>query len=970
LVPLLYFGNGQKIRRAAFLLILLILGSSRVLPQNCSVLYYQNNFHHLGSNGYPGITILPDNTLYLSSESNSLGLNIVKLKSTGDTLWSHIYINGNGTGTLGLQKTLLDVDGNLFCVLNNNYLARMDTAGNVLSTQMISGLSNYYFMDAAILPSGDKILFFSSNGAATGGILARVDPSLSTVKWCVNISFYSSLFSNILVDGNTILIAGGASALNYSFDLNSFVGEWNLADGSLKKLRYFVGQNSLSNLKGIYKAGSGYFLDGYLSTTQDNLGNFFYLRLDTALNLLKAKRIINSNPSSDFNFIFLPENDGSLYGAFGGNFDLALFYLDNRDSVEWTKLQPNNLSYPADLKQSPDGLFVTGVDNYNNVVTSGAESIYVLTKSDFEGNLVSCQSQPEPPLTTSDYLFTQAPLTVSMSPYSISLANSQTTRTDYPLDGGAYCSGSSVCQSIRIIGDTILCNNQPLVFTGRKNTGCSSQVHWEISPQAGFLMNPATDSTLSLQFNTSGTYLLKSSLLNSCSSFRDSVQIHVNLADVVGFGKDTTLCSGNGLILHAGPGFKSYSWQDGSTDSVFALTKSGKYYVTVTDYCNHIFSDTIRTLVSGSPPIHLGKDTSLCQGQYLTVDAGPGFSSYQWSTGARTEQISINSAGYFSVSAVSFNGCSSRDTIRVLGISPSPDFTLSSLGDTTLCQTAQIDYSFNIPGANFLWNDGSTDPWKIITQTGEYSLSVSLNGCTSTDSVHVIIISDPQANLGNDTTLCQGETRLLDATNPGASYTWQDGSKKPVFLVDSPGTYQVTVDDFGCVKTFSTVIQYLDNPSIHFKDSFVCKGMQLLLDPVVNTQVSYQWQDGSTLSSFLAKDTGTYTLSISNLCGTATRSVHVNSGVCQLTMPNAFTPNGDGINDLFRVPHPFPVNQFSLTIYNRWGQKVFETRDISQGWDGKLNGVGQPQGGYVWYISLINSSSDKQSAKGTVLLIR
>ena len=93
-------------------------------------------------------------------------------------------------------------------------------------------------------------------------------------------------------------------------------------------------------------------------------------------------------------------------------------------------------------------------------------------------------------------------------------------------------------------------------------------------------------------------------------------------------------------------------------------------------------------------------------------------------------------------------------------------------------------------------------------------------------------------------------------------------------------------------------------------------------------------------------------------------------GPCKLQMPSAFTPDNDGKNDLFHIKYPFPVKQFTFLIFNRWGQKIFETADMGKGWDGSYNGIDQPADIYVWIISIINTDGRKESIKGTVALIR
>ena len=87
-------------------------------------------------------------------------------------------------------------------------------------------------------------------------------------------------------------------------------------------------------------------------------------------------------------------------------------------------------------------------------------------------------------------------------------------------------------------------------------------------------------------------------------------------------------------------------------------------------------------------------------------------------------------------------------------------------------------------------------------------------------------------------------------------------------------------------------------------------------------------------------------------------------------MPSAFTPNRDGVNDILRVKNLFSVKQFTMTIYNRFGEKIYESNNVNQGWNGSYKGAEEPIGTYIWVISLTDTEDKKQNAKGTVTLIR
>jgi gliding motility-associated-like protein len=871
------------------------------------VKYFQDNFHHLGTNGYPKLTILPDNTMILSSLFNNSGTNLIKLTSLGDTIWTKTYNSSNPTGANRNPKTLYDVNGNLFSVLNNKYLAELDGSGNVLSTKYVNGLDIYGFGDAAIFPNGDKLILFDvQNGYNYGSILVRVDKSLNTIKWSKLVGGNGLQFSNILIDGNTIVIGGESFLLPYDGSITvSFVCKINGDDGSIIATNSYRDPDSGSGVKFLYKSGNGYIIDGetYYSGNS-NVVRPYYIRLTSDLHIQASKRIDELPNVYSGLYYLLPENDGSFYGTYGENFNLTIFKVDGNDSVLWVKRQPDNLSYPGDIAQNEDGIFVTGVENWNNVTTNGAETNFFLSKSDFNGNLISCPSQEQDEIKTIPLPFTESPLIVSSSDFPLTLTDDNTIVSSFPLDLSFPCQAVSPCSSLKLLGDTSVCNNQKVLFTGRKNQSCTNTVQWKLFPEQGYNLEATSDSTISIQFTQSGNYLLKGSL-TSCVETQDSINLHVNLVPGINLGPDTVICN-DMITLHAGSQFKTYLWQDGSTDSVFKTADPGIFFVQVLDYCENNYTDTVHIGLSNFS-LSLPSDTLKCQNDTLQLQAAAGFSNYQWSP---SYGIRVNAGG---------------DQASIF---------------------VRRDTSYFI----------SAQKWP---------------GCIVRDTIQVKLKTQPFVDLGADTILCDGAVKMLQANNSGASYLWQDGSSDPVFKVDHPGVYSVAIDLNGCSSSDTINIQYQHLPVVYMdKETSLCKGQQLVINPIINNASDYKWQDGTTTLTYIVKDTGLYTISAENICGVTKDSILVHGGVCDIFMPSAFSPNHDGVNDIFRVRYPFPVASFSLNIFNRWGQKIFESRDISKGWDGTFNGQDVTAGGYVWFINVKYEDGRNENLKGTVILIR
>jgi gliding motility-associated-like protein len=151
--------------------------------------------------------------------------------------------------------------------------------------------------------------------------------------------------------------------------------------------------------------------------------------------------------------------------------------------------------------------------------------------------------------------------------------------------------------------------------------------------------------------------------------------------------------------------------------------------------------------------------------------------------------------------------------------------------------------------------------------------------------------------------------------------------------------------------------------------SFLCKGDSVLLSP--GTFDQYRWQDGSTGPTFMVRTGGNYNVTVSNACESVSAAVAFQDRVCGFFFPSAFTPNGDGVNEQFKILSSYALSYYQLRVFNRWGNEVFNTMDTNSGWDGSLKGTKAPPGLYVWKAEMqVKGSTKVESKKGFVELIR
>lgn len=383
-------------------------------------------------------------------------------------------------------------------------------------------------------------------------------------------------------------------------------------------------------------------------------------------------------------------------------------------------------------------------------------------------------------------------------------------------------------------------------------------------------------------------------------------------------------------------------------------------------------SDTLNKRVqAGALNFSLGSDTTICGNSPYTLDPGQsGSYQYLWQDSSTENVYRPDRNGIYWVEIKNTaTGCHKRDSINLVFQSP-PQFELGN--EIIKCEGQTSALLVNIPSATFLWNTGQTSNSFIVANSGVYWLEVTLNGCTKRDSIQAIFYPYPIVDLGRDTTLCESDTVLLDAGNTDNEYLWQDASTQQTYIVSKKGTYHVKVTNHGCANSDTVYINYNYKPSFSLgPDLKICSGQTIFVKPKMedSTNVNYLWQDGSNVHSYSINNPGHYVLQLSNNCGNQTDSINVTKGVCRLYVPTAFTPNGDGLNDVFRASQGENITRFKMEIFNRWGQRVFETSDMRKGWDGRYMQKMLP-GVFIWIIKYDTIENKNQILKGTVTLVK
>jgi gliding motility-associated-like protein len=294
--------------------------------------------------------------------------------------------------------------------------------------------------------------------------------------------------------------------------------------------------------------------------------------------------------------------------------------------------------------------------------------------------------------------------------------------------------------------------------------------------------------------------------------------------------------------------------------------------------------------------------------------------------------------------------------------------TIALGNDTTLCQGETVTLYAKTPKATYMWQDNSTKASFKVTQQGTYWTEVRVNNCSTADTILVNYNPFPTIALGKDTILCQGETLTLDATTSNATYLWQDNSTNSNLKVTQQGIYWVKITD-GCGSASDTMnIHYSLLPTIALgNDTTLCQGETVTLD-AITPNATYLWQDNSTNPTFKVTHQGAYWVEVTvNNCS-ALSTVLIVEEDCKITLeiPDVFTPNNDGINDLFVPIDSKGIVSMNTIIYNRWGEKVFESNKLLIEWSGQ----DVSDGTYFWIVNYTDINGVSNSIKGFVTILR
>lgn len=557
--------------------------------------------------------------------------------------------------------------------------------------------------------------------------------------------------------------------------------------------------------------------------------------------------------------------------------------------------------------------------------------------------------------------------------------------------------------TVSVRADTSVCNTEPVVLN-TTNVGATTFSWVPISGlSSSVIASPVATPSVTTR------YLVTATNAVGCSDTA-SMLLTINNAPVITKSANTNICK-DSIIQIAASGINavSYSWTptNGLSNSFISSPfanpiSTTNYYVTVTGANGCSQKDSVLVTVLPKPSIIVRGDTSVCNKTPILVSSNSANATiFSWqpviglSNPVIANPIATPSISTQYIVTASNGICSVKDTFS-LGIKPLPVIAKSI--DTTICKTGTATLNVS-GGVNYSWspnyNLSSVNSDNVLakpdTTTYYFITTIGANACTNKDSIKVTVNPKPLFGLQPlNATICKNDSIALCATG-GDLYQWipttnilsTSLASTKVYPTFST-IYKVIITNNVCKlsDTLSTSVNVNPLPvtAITKSNDIDCANINSRLN--VSGGINYSWQQADGIAIFNTSNptvnpsqTTTYLVKVTGANGCSTYdsiNVKVDYAITKALylMPNAFTPNKDGLNDCFGLKYWGGITKLEFNIYNRFGQIVFQTNNPTDCWNGKFKGIDADFGTYVYQIKATTICGGDIYRKGTFVLLR
>jgi gliding motility-associated-like protein len=579
-----------------------------------------------------------------------------------------------------------------------------------------------------------------------------------------------------------------------------------------------------------------------------------------------------------------------------------------------------------------------------------------------------------------------------------------------------------------LLPEYLLCKDNNTLQLSNLSSGFRVEAFsWQISNSSGIILYTDNKPTVSYTFKDTGVYNIKLVINKGANQCIDSVtsiaKVYPGLKPDFIFsgdciGKPTSFTNTSTASLGqinywkwdfgdgGAWGNAAYSWPDvtGEFSPTYQYRSYGPSTVQLVVGTTYGCRDTLRRTINilNRPRLNtVYKDKLICVGDTAELWAyAPGGGNFSWSpqinmVNSNTDKplVSPTVTTTYHV-LLDDNGCQNRDSVRV---QVTDKVFVQAMNDTIICQDDAIELKIISDALSYSWTNVSPEnatlrnPRTVTNTTTDYVVTASIGGCSAKDTVRVRTVPYPKVNAGADVMICDQTSAQLVGITDGSSFTWspattlsQPGILNPVAYPKQTTPYVLTAfGTGGCPKPSSDTVLVTVLPPIQpfaGRDTTALVGLPMQLN--ASGGISYEWSPATGLSATNVRNPVAnynspsegikYKVKILNQAGCADSAyitVKVFAAKPQVLVPTAFTPNGDGKNDVLR-PIALGMRLEYFQVYNRWGELVFSTRTTGDGWDGRVGGQSQNTGVFTWVVKAVDNDGKSFLQKGSVTLIR
>jgi len=961
---------------------LLIFGTTSSADYPVSLTAYDTSFN--GGISYTG------SVPYYTNGSDMF---VSKLNVNGSTLLASTYVGGTGNDGLNISDTLKynyadAYRGEIIIDANDNVYVASTT------------LSNDFPVSTGA--------FQATSSGNQDGCIFKMPSNLSSLVWSSYIGGTKddAAYSLKINELGEIVLTGGTTSPDFPTTLGVLHSSFQLgeSDAWISKINSLATSILASTFLGTSEYDQAYFIE------TDTANNVYVAGQTTGLYPIFPSTVYNNISSGQFLHKLSPDLSSTIFsttfGTSSGEVDISLSaFLVNECNYIYVSgwgggsnwAVPSSTTFGLPVTPNAVQLTTDGSDYYLAMFSEDAASLEFATF--FGGNA------------SNDHVdggtsrFDKRGIV-----YQAVCSSCGTAFDDFPTTSGAFSTAtnqnvncnlgvfkldlSHLTADAEAYTTPFYCIGDTVHFQNLSNGGISQT--WNFGDgDTSTLFEPTHI------YDTMGTYNVRLVVLDSVSCIlrdTDYVDIFIAGPPVANISPVNGICKGDSIQLNI-TGGASYYWTpnynilNNNTDTPTVWPDTTTIYTVITtDSCGMDTSQITVNVFQKS--INIMADTMICLGQNVQIFASGG-NSYLWSPAISLNNSNISNpiatplvTTTYNVSITDFNNCIWDTLMEVEVTNAVPD--LYNAHDVVVCLGDSIEVSVSGIGiTTYSWSPGASLVSTIDSVTQAFPIQQTTyviegkNGCGSDYDTLIVNVTTIEANVVVDTAVCIGERVNLWASG-GISYLWYSAQNSNLSIdsvytpvIHLPTTFFVDITNAaGCTKTLSVFVDTLARPLLEIGVDIRTEWATLVeLNPVTDG-VKFWWSPSEGLSCDTCKNpevtaltTSTFYLIVENAngCLTADTITIIFDGA--IYVPNSFSPDGNGTNDVFYA-YGIDIVEFEMNIYDRWGELLFNAKNMLNGWDGNYKGELAKNDVYVWKIKYKDTLGVNGILYGTVTLIK